>query len=94
MVATRKRRRTLKTHKPTRRKRRISVNLSIEEHKRLKGIAASKGTTLQGLIIECIEESTLTPNMETIEVIRQARKGQDIIRCKDLDDFIKKLEEN
>ena len=91
MVTIKKRRRPPKIIAPPKRKRRVSVDLPVAEHRRLKVIAALKGTTLQDLIIECIEESTHTPNLETIEVIKKAEKNEDIVHCKDIDDFIKKL---
>lgn len=74
-----------------RKKTRVTIDLLPEEHKRLKAIAALQGVTLQDLIIDCIDEKMHKPNAKTIEVIRKAEKGENLIKCDDFDDFIKKL---
>jgi hypothetical protein len=74
-----------------RKKTRITVDFPQDEHKRLKAIAALQGVTLQDLIIECVNEKMHKPNAKTIEVIRQAERGEGLVECKDLEDFIKKM---
>ncbi len=88
----RKTRRPLKRRPIIRRKKtRVTIDLLPEEHKRLKAIAAIQGTTLQDLIIECIDEKMHKPNAKTIEIIRKAEKGENLVKCNDFDDFINKL---
>lgn len=87
-----KMRRALKQRPVTRRKKtRVTIDLLPEEHKRLKAIAAIQGTTLQNLIIECIDEKMHKPNAKTMAIIREAEKGKNLVECEDFDDFIKKL---
>jgi hypothetical protein len=73
-------------------KTRITVDFPPDEHKRLKAIAAIQGVTLQDLIIDCVHEKMHVPNAKTIEVIRRAERGEGLVECEDMDDFIKKLE--
>ena len=80
-----------KSSSPRRKKTRITIDLPSEEHKRLKAIAAIRGTTLQDLIIDCIDEKMHQPNAKTIEVIRKAERGEGLTHCKNFDDFIKKI---
>jgi len=72
-------------------KTRVTVDFPPHEHKRLKAIAALQGVTLQDLIIECVNEKMHKPNAKTIEVIRKAERGEELVECKDIDDLIKKL---
>ncbi len=74
-----------------RKKTRVTVDFLPDEHKRLKAMAALQGVTLQDLIINCVDEKMHKPNAKTVEIIRKAERGEDLVECKDIEDFIKKM---
>lgn len=67
----------------------ITIKIKNEsELKRIKRIL--KGEKLNILVNENNRRSKI-PNKETLETFRKTDKGQDLIVCKDVNDFFKKL---
>ncbi len=73
---------------------RLTFELPIVEHKKLKAIAALSGVSLKVLIFNCLKEHLLSdnvPNEETIRVFKDTDEGKNLISCKDFNDFTEKL---
>lgn len=71
---------------------RITVDIPKVDHKKLKAMAAIRGTSMRKIIIESIElYSENFPNEETIKAIREAEDEKNLVRAKDIKDFFKKL---
>ena len=71
---------------------RITVDIPKIDHKRLKAMAALRGTSMRKIIIESIEfYSAHFPNEETLKAIAEAEDGKNLVRAKDVEDLFKKL---
>ncbi len=74
---------------------RMTLDLPIQEHKKLKAMAAFMGISLKDLILTCVRENLLgssnEPNAETIKAFKETDEGKGLVRCDDFDDFVAKL---
>ncbi len=72
---------------------RMSIDIPIKDHKRIKVLAAAEGVTLKDFVIECIHEKIKPekrPNLKTRKAMRDARKGK-TMRAKNISDLYDKL---
>ena len=72
---------------------RMSIDVPLKDHKRIKVLAAAEGATLREFVIECIHERIYPekrPNKKTIKAMEDARKGK-AIKAEDFDDLCKQL---
>jgi hypothetical protein len=71
---------------------RTTLDLCVEEHRKLEAIAALKGVSFRELIMECVREKyEKIPNEETLEAFRQSEAGEGLIEYKSVSDMLKKL---
>lgn len=73
---------------------RLTFELPIIDHKKLKALAALEGVSLKELILFCLKKHLLdesTPNEETIKTFKETDAGKNLIRYKSADDMIEKL---
>lgn len=83
---------------------RITIDIPVSVHKRFKSFAAKKGKSMRELIVNLInfqlslpinetEECHFShePNAETIEALKNIKKGKNLVRAKDAKDLLKKL---
>ena len=73
---------------------RMTIDLPVEDHKRLKTLAAILGKSMRELVSEWIHGnlySENTPNSETMKAIENVEKGLNLIECEDEADFYRKL---
>jgi len=74
---------------------RLTFELPVVDHKRLKAIAALAGVSLKDLILTCLKENLLSesiPNEETIKVFKETDKRKNLTHYKDVDDLLDKLD--
>lgn len=74
---------------------RLTFELPIVDHKKLKAIAALSGVSLKELILTCLKENLLsenTPNDKTLKVFKETDEGRNLVHYKDVDDLIDKLD--
>lgn len=74
---------------------RMTIDMPLDEHKKLKALAALRGVSMKDLVLVCLREGVLsenTPNEETLKAFKEtdARKG--LVQCKDFDDMVNKLD--
>jgi hypothetical protein len=75
-------------------KTRVTVDFPVEEHKRLKAMAAILGISMQEYIITCVEENLYSenvPNAETLNVFMETDEGKNLKKYKNIDELIKKF---
>ena len=79
---------------------RITIDLPIANHKRLKAMAAVLGKSMKDIVIDSIEEhlhkvkipgTENTPNKKTLKAIANIEEGKDLIEAKNAEDLFKKL---
>jgi plasmid stability protein len=73
---------------------RMTIDLPEAEHKKLKAIAAILGTSLKDLVLNCLRTNLLSknvPNDETLRVLKETDKRQNLVHFKDVYDLIDKL---
>lgn len=79
---------------------RITIDLPIANHKRLKAIAAILGKSMKDVVIDSIEEhlhkikipgNGKNPNKKTLRAIANIEEGKDLVEAKDAEDLFKKL---
>ncbi len=73
---------------------RMTIDISKDDHKRLKALAALLDKSMRELVSAWIHDnlySTNTPNAETLKAIDSVEKGKDLIQAKDAQDLFKKL---
>jgi len=73
---------------------RTSLDIPIEEHRKLKAMAAFRGISMKALILECLNieiYSNNVPNEETERTLRESDQNKNIMHCKDFDDFRSQL---
>lgn len=73
---------------------RLTLDLPQEDHKRLKALAAVLGKSMRELVADWIHAqlySSNTPNAQTLEVMKQIEKGENLIVSDNIDDLFKKL---
>lgn len=73
---------------------RMTIDMPLDEHKKLKAMAAFLGVSLKDLVLSCLRDHLLSenkPNKETLQAFKETDKGEGLEYCKDFDDFVKKL---
>lgn len=71
---------------------RMTIDMPIAEHKKLKAMAAYFGMSLKDLVLSCLRDHLLNePNNETLNAFKETDEGKGLVRCKDFNDFIEKL---
>jgi hypothetical protein len=79
---------------------RMTVDIPVSLHKKLKTLAIREDMSLREVIIKCLSEFTSkeheecpfdhTPNAKTLKAIEDAEKGIGLNHCKDVEDLFKK----
>ena len=74
---------------------RMSIDVRLQDHKRIKMLAAAEGISIREFVIECISdkiypEKAKHPNKTTRKAMESARKGK-AIKAKDFDEICKKI---
>jgi len=72
---------------------RMSIDISVKDHKRIKVLASCEGVSLKDFVIECIHEKInpeKKPNAQTRKAMQDARKGK-TLKAKDISDLYKQL---
>jgi hypothetical protein len=60
-------------------KMRISIDITLEDHKKITAMAVAEGMSVREFISGCIEEKIYSyPNAITLKAMESARKGQTI----------------
>lgn len=73
---------------------RMTLDVPINEHKKLKAMAAFMGMSLKDLVLSCLRDHLLsenTPNEETLKAFKETDEGKGLVNCEDFNDFVKKL---
>jgi len=73
---------------------RMTIDMPLEEHKKLKAMAAYMGITLKDLVLDCLRSHLLSdnkPNKKTLRAFKETEEGKGLVRCKDFNDFVEKL---
>lgn len=75
---------------------RITVEVSEQQHIRIKALAAVSGITIKDLILQKVFDTKPTTkqkrlNKQTLEAIHSAEKKQNIKSYKNIDDLFNKL---
>lgn len=73
---------------------RLTFELPVVDHKKLKAIAALAGISLKDLILECLKENLLSenvPNEETIRIFKDTDEGKNLVHYENAEDLINKL---
>jgi hypothetical protein len=72
---------------------RMSIDVSLKDHTRIKVLAAAEGLSLKEFVIECIHERIhpeKRPNAKTRKAMEDARKGK-TFKAKDISDLYEQL---
>ncbi|MBP7074329.1 MAG: hypothetical protein KBA81_02975 [Rhabdochlamydiaceae bacterium] len=74
---------------------RMSIDVGLKDHKRIKMLAAAEGVSIREFVIECITEKIYPekikhPNKTTRKAMENARKGK-AIKAKDFDEICRKI---
>ncbi len=73
---------------------RMTIDLPIEDHKRLKALAAVLGKSMREIVADWIHGNLYSenvPNAETLRAIENIEKGKDLIESKDVEDLFRRL---
>lgn len=78
-------------HKTTR----MSIDVPMKDHKRIKMLAAAEGVSIREFVVECIAnriypEKEKRPNKTTRKAMEDAKKGK-TFKAKDFDDLCNQL---
>jgi predicted transcriptional regulator len=79
--------------KTTSKTTRMSIDIPVKDHKRIKVLASAEGVTLKDFVIECIREKISPekkPNAKTRKAMKDAEKGK-TLRAKDIADLYEQL---
>ncbi len=72
---------------------RMSIDIPVKDHQRIKILAAAEGISLKDFVIECIHEKMYRekkPNAKTRKAMMEARKGK-VIKAKTIADLYEAL---
>ncbi len=72
---------------------RMSIDVPLKDHKRIKMLASAEGASIREFVIECIHERIYpekAPNKKTRQAMEAARKGK-VKKAKNFDDLCKQL---
>lgn len=81
------------TEKSTTKTTRMSIDISVKDHKRIKVLASAEGVTIKDFVIDCIREKITPekkPNAKTRKAMNDARKGK-TLKAKDVTDLYEQL---
>jgi len=73
---------------------RITIDIPMVDHKRLKALAAILGKSMRDIVIDSIEKhlnNIKIPNKETLQAIAHIESGKNLVKAKDTKDLFKKL---
>ena len=73
---------------------RMTIDMPLDEHKKLKAMAAFMGMSLKDLVLDCLRDHLFSDNEvndETLKAFKETDEGKGIVRCKDFNDFVDKL---
>ena len=79
--------------KPVSKTTRISLDISVQDHKRIKVLASAEGVPLKDFVIQCIHEKInpkKKPNAKTRKSMEDARNGK-TLKAKDIAGLYKHL---
>ena len=72
---------------------RMSIDVPLKDHKRIKILAAAEEASIREFVIECIHERIYpqkTPNKKTLKAMEEAKKGR-TKKAKNFDDLCKQM---
>jgi|GEM_PF-1179201 len=72
---------------------RMSIDVSLRDHTRIKVLAAAEGLSLKEFVIECINERIYPekkPNAKTRKALEDAKRGK-TIKAKNMSELYKQL---
>jgi hypothetical protein len=72
---------------------RMSIDVPLKDHKRIKVLAAAEGLTIRDFVIDCINEKIhpeKKPNKTTKKAMEAARKGK-VSRAKNFNELCKHI---
>ncbi len=75
------------------RKTRMSIDIPIKDHRRIKLLAAANGISIREFVVECIHDKIhpqKEPNKVTRKAMEDAEKGK-VMKAKDFQDLCKQL---
>ena len=73
---------------------RITIDMPIADHKRLKAVAAILGKSMRDVVMDSIKEhlhQVKVPNKKTLKAIANIETGKDLVKAKNAKDLFKKL---
>jgi predicted transcriptional regulator len=73
---------------------RMTIDIPVEDHRRLKALAAVMGKSMREIISDWIHGNLYSenvPNAETLKVMSDIEKGKNLIESKDIQDMFRKL---
>jgi len=73
---------------------RMTIDIPVEDHKRLKALAAVLGKSMREIVLDWMHEnlySLNSPNKKTLEAIENVEKGKNLIETENVEDFFRKL---
>ena len=73
---------------------RMTIDIPVEDHKRLKALSAVLGKSMRELVSDWIHGNLYSdnvPNAETLKAIESIEKGKDLVEAKDAQDLFRKL---
>ncbi|MBI3508492.1 MAG: hypothetical protein HY069_02495 [Chlamydiia bacterium] len=73
---------------------RMSIDVPLKDHRRIKILAAAEGASIREFVIDCIHEkiySQKVPNKKTLKAMEDARKGK-TKKAANFDDLCKQLD--
>jgi Antitoxin ParD len=73
---------------------RMTIDIPVEDHKRLKALAAVLGTSMREIVADWIHGNLYSkniPNVTTLKAIENIEKGKDLIEAENAEDLFRKL---
>lgn len=73
---------------------RITIDIPVADHKRLKAIAAILGKSMRDVVMDSIKEhlhQVKIPNKKTLKAIANIEAGKDLVKTEGVEDLLKKL---
>ncbi len=73
---------------------RMTVDISAEDHKHLKALAANLGKNMDEILSDWIHEKlnvVKEPNATTLNSIKRIENGKDLVEAKNAQDMFRKL---
>jgi hypothetical protein len=73
---------------------RMTIDIPVEDHKRLKALAAVLGKSMRELVADWIHGNLYSgnvPNAETLKVMDDIEKGKNLVESENIEDLFRKL---